>query len=57
MSATTPPMKLKREDYKAVKHMDRTALTAYLTRVYIRGYEAGQKAAQAASASSARDAN
>lgn len=35
---------MKREDYKAVKHMDKAQLTAYLARVYRRGYEAGVKA-------------
>lgn len=37
-------MEMKREDYKAVKHMDKAQLTAYLARVYRRGYEAGVKA-------------
>lgn len=36
-------MEMKREDYKAVKHMDKAQLTAYLARVYRRGYEAGVK--------------
>jgi len=45
MSTTTPPAQtMKREDYKAIKHMDKAALTAYLSRVYMRGYEAGLKA-------------
>jgi len=38
-------MQMKREDYKAVKHMDKQQLTAYLQRVFKRGYEAGLKAA------------
>ena len=37
-------MLIKRADYKAVKHMDREALSAYLHRIYSRGYEAGIKA-------------
>lgn len=37
-------MQMKREDYKAVKHMDKQALTAYLQRLYRRGYEAGVRA-------------
>ena len=39
---------MKREDYKRVKHMDKRALTAYLQRIYMRGYEAGLEAARAA---------
>lgn len=35
---------IKREDYKAIKHMDRAEMTAYLGRVYMRGYDAGVKA-------------
>lgn len=35
---------LRREDYKAIKHMDKAELTAYLERVYRRGYEVGYKA-------------
>jgi len=35
---------MKREDYKAIKHMGKEQLTAYLARVYRRGYEAGVKA-------------
>lgn len=38
-------MQMKRDDYKAIKHMDKQQLTAYLTRLYRRGYEAGLKAA------------
>jgi hypothetical protein len=37
-------MQMKREDYKAVKHMNKDQLTNYLQRVYTRGYEAGLKA-------------
>lgn len=36
---------ISREDYKAVKHMDKVQLTAYLQRVYKRGYDAGYQAA------------
>lgn len=39
---------ISREDYKAVKHMDKVQMTAYLQRVYRRGYEAGVAAAEAA---------
>ena len=35
---------LKREDYKAIKHMNNADLTAYLERVYKRGFEVGYKA-------------
>lgn len=35
---------MKRDDYKAIKHMDKAQLTSYLQRVYQRGYEAGLKA-------------
>lgn len=37
-------MALKREDYKAIKHMDKDTMTAYLERIYRRGYEVGYKA-------------
>ncbi len=37
-------MPMKREDYKAIKHMDREQLTAYLERVYRRGFDAGVRA-------------
>lgn len=59
MSTTNPATpQMKREDYKAVKHMDRATLTAYLSRIYRRGYEAGLKAGAdiETSASSAKDA-
>ena len=36
---------LGRKDYKAIKHMDRQQMDEYLTRVYMRGYEAGMKKA------------
>lgn len=32
---------LRREDYKAIKRMDRQQMDAYLQRIYMRGYEAG----------------
>lgn len=32
---------MKREDYKAVKHMDRERMTKYLYTVWKRGFEAG----------------
>lgn len=37
-------MMMKREDYKAVKHMDRMQMSAYVQKIYQRGYEAGAKA-------------
>jgi hypothetical protein len=46
MSTTSQQLpNLKREDYKAVKHMDKAALTEYLSRIYMRGYKAGIEAA------------
>lgn len=38
-------MPMKRDDYKAVKRMDRIEMSAYVERIYRRGYEAGFKAA------------
>lgn len=35
---------MKREDYKAIKHMDKQELTDYLTRLYKRGYWDGVQA-------------
>lgn len=43
---------MRREDYKAVKHMNNAELTAYLKRIWSRGYEAGLSAAQAKAAES-----
>ena len=40
MNELKPPM-LKREDYKAIKHMNREDMTKYLYRVYRRGFDAG----------------
>ena len=34
---------MKREDYRAVKCMDKSKMEAYLQRIYQRGYEAGVK--------------
>lgn len=39
----TPTM-LKREDYKAIKHMNKDQMEYYLERIYQRGYEDGVKA-------------
>ena len=44
MNTPNPATLMKREDYKAIKHMNKQQLTAYLQRVFMRGYEAGQKA-------------
>lgn len=35
---------LKREDYKAIKHMNKDQMEYYLERIYQRGYEDGVKA-------------
>ena len=35
---------LKREDYKAIKHMNKDQMEYYLERIYQRGYEDGIKA-------------
>lgn len=34
---------IKRDDYKAIKRMDRIQLSEYLSRVWKRGYDAGVK--------------
>lgn len=34
---------LTRENYKAIKRMDKAAMTAYLYRVYMRGVERGRE--------------
>lgn len=34
---------MRREDYKAVKHMDKTQMEKYLQTVYQRGFDAGVK--------------
>lgn len=36
---------MRREDYKAVKHMDKAQMERYLQTIYQRGYDAGFKAA------------
>lgn len=41
---------ISREDYKAIKHMDKVQLTAYLQRVYHRGYMDGVAATAEAAA-------
>lgn len=45
VKATTATPQMRREDYKAVKHMDKAQMTAYLQRIYRRGYAAGFKTA------------
>lgn len=35
---------MRREDYKAIKRMDKAQMERYLNTVYRRGYEAGVKA-------------
>ena len=35
---------MRREDYKAIKHMDKAQMERYLNSVYRHGYEAGGKA-------------
>ena len=42
---------LKRNDYKAIKHMNREQMDEYLRRIYKRGYEAGLKASTPEAAS------
>lgn len=47
-TTTTPKNQaLKREDYKLVKRMNREEMTAYLARIYRRGFEEGVKSATA----------
>lgn len=46
--AVKQSQQMSREDYKAIKHMDKIQLTAYMQRVYWRGYKAGVAAAEAA---------
>lgn len=43
--AVSVASQMKREDYKAIKHMNKIELAAYLGRIWRRGYEAGTKAA------------
>lgn len=42
---------LTRENYKAIKHMDKAAMTTYLYRVYMRGVERGREMERKASKS------
>ena len=42
---------LTRENYTAIKHMDKAAMTAYLYRVYMRGVERGREMEREASKS------
>lgn len=44
MNTPNPATVMKREDYKSIKRMNRVALTDYLSRIYMRGYKAGQEA-------------
>lgn len=37
------PNQMKRDDYRAVKRMNREQMSAYLTRIYERGYMAAMK--------------
>ena len=46
---------MRREDYKAIKHMDKAALTAYLARVWKRGYDTGYQAALESAAPQMRE--
>ena len=45
MSNTDQMPLLSHSDYKAIKHMDKDRLTAYLYRVYMRGVERGRELA------------
>lgn len=47
---------ISREDYKAIKHMDKVALASYLSRVWKRGYDAGYQAAVKSVAPQLREA-
>lgn len=47
---------ISREDYKAIKHMDKVVLAAYLSRVWKRGYDAGYQAAVKSVAPQLREA-
>ena len=40
-TATPTPAKMKRSDYKAIKHMCKSELETYITGIYLRGYNAG----------------
>lgn len=56
MTGTKTANQLRREDYKTIKHMDKAQLTAYLQRVYRRGYDAGYQAAVKSVAPQLREA-
>lgn len=56
MTGTKTANQLRREDYKTIKHMDKAQLTAYLQRVYRRGYDAGYLAAVKSVAPQLREA-
>lgn len=56
MIGTKTANQLRREDYKTIKHMDKAQLTAYLQRVYRRGYDAGYQAAVKSVAPQLREA-
>lgn len=45
MSRTTRKVRsmITREDYKAIKHMDKRTLDEYLLDIYLKGYRAGVK--------------
>ena len=45
MSTTNLPVKMRREDYKRVKHLNKEELTQYLSRIWMRGYTSGLEAA------------
>lgn len=45
-----------REDYKAIKHMNKAEMTSYLQRIYQRGYNAGYQAAVKSVATQPREA-
>lgn len=47
---------MRREDYKTIKHMDKVALAAYLSRVWKRGYDAGYQTAVKSAAPQLREA-
>lgn len=45
---------MRREDYKAVKRMDRAQMEKYLRTIYQRGYDAGVKSIMAKAAPAAQ---
>ena len=46
---TTANNLMRREDYRAVKRMDRIQMSEYVVRIYQRGFKAGMQAAANAS--------